>query len=341
MKIKTKKYLESLRTALSRLLGVALVLGGLSNLNLCVAANFDAGAFTKQPFKVVVPFGAGGVADLTARVVAQALSERLGQAVVIENKPGAGGIVAADMVAKSDPDGHTMFLMSNGTAVSAGLFKSLPYDTLKDFATVSLLATFDMAIVTSDNSKFKSLGELVSYAKAHPGQLNIGSVNIGSTQNLAAELFKSTAGIDAQVVPFNGTPAVITALRGGQIDAAVEILAPVMSQIKGHSLRALAITSERRSSSLPEVPTAIESSVKGMIATSWNGLSVPAKTPPEAIERLNKEIVEVLKNPAVHQKLININVEPKPSTPAQAQEWLKAEMKTWSQVIERAGIEKQ
>jgi tripartite-type tricarboxylate transporter receptor subunit TctC len=324
-----------------RQLIVVVFMSGACSLALCAGTGFDSAAFTKQPFKIVVPFGAGGVADLTARVVAQALSERLGQAVVIDNKPGAGGIVAADLVAKSEPDGHTLFLMSNGTAVSAGLFKSLPYDTLKDFTPISLLATFDMAIVAADNSRFKSLNELISFAKSHPGQLNIGSVNIGSTQNLAAELFKSTAGIDAQVVPFNGTPAVITALRGGQIDAAVEILAPVISQINSHSLKALAITSDKRSAALPDVPTAVELHVKGMIATSWNGLSAPAKTPPEAIERLNKEIVEVLKNPAVRQKLLNINVEPKPTTPAQAQEWLKAEMKTWAQVIDKAGIEKQ
>ena len=334
----------STKLLLSRLVNLfskSLVIALIGFISYCEAATFDNASFTKQPFKIVVPFGAGGVADLTARVVAQGLSERLGQAVVIENKPGAGGIVAADTVAKSEPDGHTMFLMSNGTAVSAGLFKSLPYDTLKDFAPISLLATFDIAIVTSDNSKFKNLGELITYAKSHPGQLNIGSVNVGSTQNLAAELFKTSAGIDAQVVPFNGTPAVITALRGGQIDAAVEILAPVMAQIKGHSLRALAITSEKRTSALPDVPTAIELQVKGMVATSWNGLSVPSKTPAEAIERLNKEIVEVLKSPAIHQKLLALNVEPKPTSPSQAQEWLKAEMKIWAQVIERAGLEKQ
>ncbi len=339
----TKRDSVSINLFTSRLKDVCawLFIVCLGFSSVCGAAPFDNAAFTKQPFKIVVPFGAGGVADLTARVVAQGLSDRLGQAVVIENKPGAGGIVAADTVAKSEPDGHTLFLMSNGTAVSAGLFKSLPYDTIKDFTPVSLLATFDMAIVTADNSKFKNLGELVSFAKAHPGQLNIGSINIGSTQNLAAELFKSSAGIEAQVVPFNGTPAVITALRGGQVDVAVEILAPVMSQIKGHSLRVLAITSEKRSASMPDVPTAIESSVKGMIATSWNALAVPSKTPAEAVERLNKEIVEVLKTPAVHQKLLNLNVDPRPTTPLQAQEWLKTEMKIWSQVIDRAGIERQ
>jgi len=332
---------RNLLNSIFKTLFTPLLLIGLSVTSPSIAAPFDNASFIKQPFKIVVPFGAGGVADLTARVVAQGLSERLGQAVVVENKPGAGGIVAADAVAKSEPDGHTLFLMSNGTAVSAGLFKTLPYDTLKDFVPVSLLATFDMSIITSDNSKFKSLGELVSFAKSHPGELNIGSVNIGSTQHLAAELFKNAAAIDVQVIPFNGTPAVITALKGGQIDVAVEILAPIIPQLKGHTLRALAITSEKRSSSMPDVPTAIESQIKGMIATSWNGLAVPAKTPLEAIERLNREVVEVLKNPVIRQKLLNLNVDPKPTSPLQAQDWLKAEMKIWAHVIERAGIERQ
>lgn len=334
------KWLISLAQARVLSLGLALTLSGLST-SQSFGATFDANTFTKQPFKIVVPFGAGGVADLTARVVAQALSERLAQAVVIENKPGAGGIVAADWVAKSEPDGHTLLLISNGTAVSAGLFKSLPFDTLKDFTPVSLLATFDIAIVTSEDSKFKSLGELIAYAKAHPGQLNIGSVNIGSTQHLAAELFKSVAGIDVQVVPFNGSPAVITALRGGQIDAAVEILAPLLPQVKSSAVRVLAVTGEKRSAALPGVPTALESQLKGLVAASWNGLSVPAKTPGPAVEFLSKAVQEVLMARDVREKLQKLNVLPKPSTSVQAQEWLRSEIKTWSQVIEVAHIEKQ
>ena len=305
------------------------------------AAPFEGGGPTKQPIKIVIPFGAGGVADLTARVVGQALSERLGQPVVIENKPGAGGIIASDLVAKSEPDGHTLLLISNATAVSSGLFKSLPYDTLKDFAAVSLLGTFDIAVIVPENSKFSSLNELIAYAKANPGKLNLGSINIGSTQNLAAELFKSTAGIDLQVVPFNGTPSLISALRGGQIDVGIEILTPVLPQIKAHAIKVLAITGEKRSSSMPEVPTAPESQIKGMVASSWNGIAAPARTPEVTIERLNKEIVEVLRSPTVRQKLLNLNVDPKPTTPQQAQDWLRAEIKVWGQVIDRAGIEKQ
>ena len=298
-------------------------------------------AYPNKPLKIVVPFGAGGVADLTARTVAQKLGENMGQSIVIENKPGAGGVVATDAVAKSAPDGYTLLLMSNATAVSAGLFKSLPYDAEKDFTPLSILGTFDIAIVVPQESKFANLGDLLSFAKANPGKLNIGSINVGSTQHLAAELFKSTAGIDAQVVPFNGTPAVLTALRGGQIDVGVEILAPVLPQIKGQALRALAVTGDKRSAALPQVPTAKEAGVRSLYAASWNALAVPSKTPRDIVQRLHQEIQNALNAPDVRKKLIDMNVEPQPSTLQQAAELLGSETKRWGEVIQRAGIPKQ
>ena len=313
----------------------------MAALSALPAASAMAQSFPSKPLKIVVPFGAGGVADLTARAVAQKLSESLGQAVVIENRPSAGGIVAGELVAKAEPDGYTLLLISNGTAVSAGLFKSLPFDPVKDFTPVSLMGTFDLAIVTSNESRFQTLSELLSWAKANPGKLNIGSINIGSTQHLTAELFKSVAGLDAQVVPFNGTPAVMTALRGGQIDVAVEVLSPVLPQIKGGALRALAVTGQKRNVALPQVPTAKEGGVPNLVSTSWNGLGVPAKTPQAVVERLNKEVNAALQTPAVRQKLLDLNVEPHPSTVPQAQDWLHTEIKRWSDVIQRAGIQKQ
>lgn len=299
------------------------------------------GAFPNKPLKIVVPFGAGGVADLTARTVAQKLGENLGQSIVIENKPGAGGVVATEAVAKSIPDGYTLLLMSNATAVSAGLFKTLPYDAEKDLTPLSILGTFDIAIVVNNDSKFANLADLLSFAKANPGKLNIGSINVGSTQHLAAELFKSTAGIDAQVVPFNGTPAVLTALRGGQIDVGVEILAPVLPQIKGQALRALAVTGDKRAAALPQVPTAKESGVRNMYAASWNALAAPAKTPKEVVQKLNQEIQNALNNPDVRKKLQDMNVEPHPSSLQQAADLLSSETKRWGDVIQRAGIQKQ
>ena len=303
--------------------------------------SFAQTSFPTKPLKIVVPFGAGGVADLTARTVAQKLGENLGQSVVIENKPGAGGIVATDTVAKSTPDGYTLLLMSNATAVSAGLFKTLPYDAEKDLIPLSILGTFDIAILVNNDSKFTSLSDLLSFAKANPGKLNIGSINVVSTQNLAAELFKSTAGIDAQVVPFNGTPAVMTALRGGQIDVGVEILAPVLPQIKGQALRALAVTGDKRAAALPQVPTAKESGVRNLYAASWNALAAPAKTPKEVVQKLNQEIQNALNHPDVRKKLLEMNVEPLPSSLQQAADLLGSETKRWGEVIQRAGIQKQ
>lgn len=298
-------------------------------------------AFPTKAIRIVVPFGAGGVADLTARTVAQKLSESLGQPVVIENKPGAGGVVAGDTVAKAEPDGHTLLLMSNGTAVSAGLFKSLPFDPVRDFAPVSTLGFFDIAIVVPADSKFKTLGELLAFARANPGKLNVGSINIGSTQNLAAELFKSSSGADVQIVPFNGTPAVITALRGGQIDAAVEILGPVLPQINARALRALAVTGEKRAAVLPDVPTAKESGLPTYVAASWNALAAPAKTPKDVIARLNKEVTAAVNSPDVKKKLHDLNVEARSSSPEQASELLASEIKRWGDVITRAKIPKQ
>ncbi len=294
--------------------------------------------FPSKSVRIVVPFGAGGVADMTARAVAQKLSQSLGQAVVIDNKPGAGGVSAGDAVAKAEPDGHTLLLISNGTAVSAGIFKSLPFDTVKDFTPISTLASFDIAIVAPADSPFKTLGELIAHAKAHPGKLNLGTINIGSTQNLTAELFKSAAGIDAQIVPFNGTPAVITALRGGQIDAAVEILGPVMAQISSKSLRALAITGAKRSAVMPDVPTAVESGVAGLVATSWNGLAAPAGTPAAVVNRLNKDIVAAVNAPDVKAKLHALNVEAQSSSPEQAASLLASETRRWGDIITRAKI---
>ncbi len=314
----------------------------------CLAVAALAGAwpaqaqtFPSKPIRIVVPFGAGGVADLTVRTVGQKLSESLGQPVVIDNRPGAGGVVAGDLVAKAEPDGHTLLLMSNGTAVSAGLFKTLPFDTLRDFAPVSTLGYFDIAIVTSAESRFQTLAEFLAYARANPGKLNLGSINIGSTQNLAAEMFKTASGTDMQIVPFNGTPAVITALRGGQIDAAVEILAPVLPQIQGKALRALAVTGAKRAAVLPTVPTAQENGLNGFTVASWNAIAAPARTPRAIIERLNRDIAAALNAPDVKKKLAELNVDAQASTPQQTSDLLASEVKRWGDVIVRAKIPQQ
>jgi tripartite-type tricarboxylate transporter receptor subunit TctC len=300
-----------------------------------------AQGYPARPIKIIVPFGAGGVADITARVLAQKMSETTGQQVLVENRPSAGGIVASEAVAKAEPDGYTLLLVSNGNAVSASLFKSLPYDTVGDFAPVSTAGFFDIVVLVNGDSKIGSVRELIALAKANPDKFNIGTINIGSTQHLSAELFRSMAGIEAQTVPFKGTPAVITALRGNDVQVAFEILAPVMSQIKAGALKPLAVASNRRFPGLPNVPTVSESGVPGYQASSWNGISAPAKTPKAIIDRLNREINAALAAPEVKQRLQDLGVEARASTPDALRELLLAEIAKWRAVIERAKIEKQ
>jgi len=291
--------------------------------------------------KILVPFAAGGVADITARVLSQRMSEAMGQQVIVENRPSAGGIVASEAVAKAEPDGHTLLFITNGNAVSASLFKSLPYDTVNDFAPVSTVGFFDLVLVVDSGSKIGSVRELIASARANPSKLNIGTINIGSTQNLAAELFKSMAGIDAQVVPFKATPAVVTALKGNDVQAAFEILAPVLAQIRGGALKPLAVTSEKRFSGLPEVPTVAESGVPGYQASSWNGIAAPARTPKGVIDRLNREVNAAAAAPEVRKRLQDLGVEARAGTPAALGALLASEIAKWHAVIERAKIEKQ
>jgi tripartite-type tricarboxylate transporter receptor subunit TctC len=290
---------------------------------------------------VVVPFAPGGVADITARVVSQKMGEQLGQQIIVDNRPSAGGVVAAEAVAKAAPDGYTLFLVSNGTAVSASLFNKLPYDTLKDFSPISTLGFFDIVLLVAPNSKFQSVKDLIAAAKAQPNKLSIGSINVGSTQNLAAELFRTTAGIDVATIPYKGTPDVITALRGGDIQAAFEILAPVLGQIKSGAVKPIGIASDRRFAGLKDVPTIAESGLPGYQASSWNGLSAPAKTPAAVIDRLHKEVVTAVGSPDVKNKLLELGVDTRASTPDELQKLLASEITKWGQVIERAKIPKQ
>lgn len=300
-----------------------------------------AQGFPSRPLRIVVPFGAGGVADLTARAVAQPMAELLGQGVVVENKPGAGGIAAGEAVARAEPDGHTLLLMSNGTAVSAGLFKSMPFDAQKDFAPVSTLGFFDIAVLAAEGSRFRTMADMLAFAKANPGKLNVGTINIGSTQNLAAELLQTSAGVDFQVVPFNGSPAVLNALRGGQIDACVEILGPMMGQISAKAVRALAVMGTARARVLPDVPTLAESGVAGFNVASWNALAAPARTPRDVVAALNRHVQTALASPDVRKRLEELNVSARGSTPGELGDLLGFEIRRWSDVITRAKVPRQ
>jgi tripartite-type tricarboxylate transporter receptor subunit TctC len=297
------------------------------------------GAYPQRPITLVVPFGPGGIADLTARTVAQAMSASLKQPIVVDNKPSAGSIVGSTAVAQAAPDGYTLLLMSNANAVSASLFKKLPFDVTQAFTPVGLLGVFDLALFVNADSRFKSVAELLTDAKARPGKLSIGSIAVGSTQHLSAELFKTRTGIDALIVPYKGTPAVLTALRAGEIDAAFEILGPMLPQVQAEAIRALAVTSDKRFSALPDVPTMGQAGVANYNVASWNGLAAPAKTPQAVIDRLNAAANEALKSSAVQERLLGLGVRPQGGTPQQMQALLAAEIGHWREVIRAAKIE--
>jgi tripartite-type tricarboxylate transporter receptor subunit TctC len=296
-------------------------------------------AWPTKPITLVVPFAPGGIADITARTVAEAMGRTLVQTIIIDNRPSAGSVVGATVVAKAAPDGYTLLLMSNANAVSPGLFKKLPFDIVKDFAPITTLGFFDLGVFVAGNSPFLALKDLIARAKASPGRLTIGTISVGSTQHLAAELFKTKTGVDVLIVPYKGTPAVLTALRSGEIDAAFEIVGPMLPQVNAKVVRALAVTSERRYAGLPEVPTVSEAGITGYAVASWNALAAPAGTPAAVIDRLNRAATDAVAQPAVRQRLQDLGVRAQSGTPAQLEALLGAEIKRWGEVIRAAKIE--
>jgi len=286
----------------------------------------------------VVPFAPGGIADLSARSVAESMARTLGQPIVVDNRPGAGSIVASSAVAQAAPDGHTLLLMSNGHALSASLFRKLPYDVLRDFAPVGTIGFFDLAIVVDARSRFATLRDLLAAAKARPGRITLGTIAVGSTQHLAGALLESTAGVDFLTVPYKGTPALLGALRGGEIDAALEILGPVLGQVNGGALRALATTGEGRHGASPTVPTVNEAAGLRYAVSSWNALAAPAGTPPPVLAALNHALQLALADPAVSAKLAALAVRPQGGPPDALRGLLEAEIRRWAAVIRAARI---
>jgi tripartite-type tricarboxylate transporter receptor subunit TctC len=319
------------------LAGLALV----ASFALATAEEASAQKYPDHPVRVVVPFAAGGVADITVRVVSERLGDKLGQRFVIENQAGAGGIAAARTVKSASPDGYTLALLSNGTAVSVPLFKSLPFDPLKDFAPISSLGYFDFFFFANAGSPYKTLGDFVKTAREKPGKLNVATINIGSTQNLSAELFKTTAGIDFAIVPFRTTPEALIGLLRNDVDLVIDSYASLKAALSDNKVTALASTGAKRTEYLPEVPTAQEAGVAGYETTSWNALYVPTGTPPAVIETLNRGLQEVLTSADVKARLLELGIEAKPSTPAEINARMQADIQKWGQVIERAGIAKQ
>ena len=307
--------------------------------SLC-ATTLLAQPYPSKPIRLLVPFGPGGVGDITSRAVMQKMSESIGQQIIIDNRPSAGGIVATETVAKSEPDGYTLYLMNNTNAVSAAMFKKLPYDTLKDFETVSTIGGFSIVVLVSPDSPAKTIKELISLAKTSSGKFNIGSINIGTTQHLSAELFKSIGGLDITSVPFNNTAGGITALRGGSVQVAMEFLPPVLGQIRANALRAVAVSSMTRSSMLPNVPTLHESGLADYEVNSWNGIAVAAKTPRAIVERLNKEIHAAVNSPLIAQRFQELGVSQNLSTPEGMRKLMVEEIAKWNALIDKTKIQR-
>jgi tripartite-type tricarboxylate transporter receptor subunit TctC len=303
-----------------------------------------AGAETKYPGKavrIVVPFAAGGVADITARVIAERLGVKLGGRFYVENQPGAGGIAAARTVISSPPDGHTLALLSNGTAISVSLFGKLPYDPLKDFEPISSLGFFDFVFATNADSPFKTLADFIAAAKAKPGSLNVGTINVGSTQNLSAELFKTAAGIDFVIIPHRGTPEVLVSTMQGNLALMIDSYSAMKGNLADRKIRALASTGPVRSQSTPDIAAVQESGVANYDVVSWNALFAPAGTPPEIVKILNQALQEILAEPAVKKRLLELGIEAGASTPEEISARLKSDIEKWRKVIEKAGIQKQ
>jgi tripartite-type tricarboxylate transporter receptor subunit TctC len=297
--------------------------------------------YPTRPVRIVVPFAAGGVGDTTARIVADKLSEKFGQRFFVENQPGAGGIAAARTVISSTPDGHTLIMLTNGTAVSVSLFEKLPFDPLKDFTPVSSLGFFDFVFATSASSGFATLADFIAAARSKPGGLNVGTINVGSTQNLSAELFKTAANIDFTIVPFRGTPEVEVALLQANIALMIDSFAAIKGNVVDGQFRALASSGAVRSQSTPGVATVQESGVANYDVVSWNALFAPVRTPPEIVKILNGALQDILADAALKQRLLTLGIEAKASAPGEIAGRLKSDIDKWRAVIEKANIPKQ
>jgi tripartite-type tricarboxylate transporter receptor subunit TctC len=298
-----------------------------------------AQGYPSRPVRFVLPFAAGGVADITARLAADKLGEKLGQRFVVENQPGPGGIAAARSVLSQPADGHALGLVTNGTAISAAIYKALPFDPVKQFANISTIGAFDLVFATNADSAIKSLADLIKGAREEPGKLNVGTIAVGSIQNLGAELFRAEAGVKLQIVPYRTTPDVIVALLRNDIQLMIDFYAAMKGPLDDKKIRPVGTSGPRRSPFLPEVPTVGET-VAGYEVTSWNGLFARMGTPAQILDLLNRSIHEVVAIPEVKQRYAELGIEARASTPAQLQARLEADIKKWSGLIDRAGIER-
>jgi tripartite-type tricarboxylate transporter receptor subunit TctC len=291
----------------------------------------------ERPVRLVVPFAAGGSTDVTARLVAQALGERLGQPMVIDNRPGAGGNIAAEHVAHSAPDGYTLFMATSGiVAANQALYRSLPFDSLRDFTPVAQIAFIPNLLVVHPDVPARSLAELIALAKSRPGQLNYGSAGSGTSQHLAGALFAARAGVQVVHVPYRGGAPAVTDLIAGKIQMIMSPLVEVIAHVQAGRLRPLGVTTRHRSPLLPEVPTIAEA-MPGFEIALWNGLLAPSGTPPAIVARLATETAGVLRTPEMQRKLVEQGSEPVGSTPEEFATFIRTEIPKWTEIVRISG----
>ncbi|HLK84838.1 MAG TPA: tripartite tricarboxylate transporter substrate binding protein [Xanthobacteraceae bacterium] len=315
-----------------------MILAAASALVLTSAA--DAQNYPTRPLRIIVPFAAGGIGDITTRLIADRLGGKLGERVIVDNQPGAGGIAAARSVLAAPADGYTLALITNGTAINVPLFKSLPYDPVKDFAPISGFSLFDLTIVANANGPYATLGDMLKDARANPGKLNIGTINVGSTQNLAAELLRAMARIDVTIIPYRTTPDAMVAALRNDVQLVVEYYATTKAGIEDGKLRLLATTGEKRSKLTPNAPTVAEAGVPGYEVRSWNALFAKAGTSADIIARLNQAVRDVVALPEIKRRMFELGLEAQAGSPEEAAARLKDDIAKWAKVIDDAHIPK-
>ena len=306
-----------------------------------ITSSAHAQNYPNRPIRLIVPFAAGGAVDVLARLVGGKVSDQLGQPVIVENRPGAGGTLGADQVAKSPPDGYTILQNTNGAAIAPALYNTLPFDAINDFAPVTQLVASNLILVASPKSGITSLQQLIEQAKREPGKLNYGSSGLGNPLHLTMEMLKHATGIDILAVPFRGDAQINAALIAGDVEVAVVPLATAVPLIQEGRIRGLAITGARRSSTVPDIPTVAESGVPGFASNSWQGWFMAGKTPAPIVERIQQEIAKALALPDVRARLAAMAYDGVGQTPAEFAAYYKDEIAKFTKVIADAKIPKQ
>jgi tripartite-type tricarboxylate transporter receptor subunit TctC len=320
--------------------GASTLFGSLLALTVPAASTVRAETYPSKPVRIIVPYGAGGIADVTMRLVADDLGKRFGHQFFIENRPGAGGVVGMQAARDAAPDGYTLVMLGGGLTTAKALFKSLPYDIETDFTPISTTASYGLVIAAKAGSSYKTITDVITAAKAKPGTLNFGTINAGSGQNLSAELFRNMTRIDVTIIPYKTTPDLANAVLRGDVDVAFEYFAGFQSQITNGQMTVLATTGRERASNLTQVPTASESGLPGYEVTSWNGLAVPKGTPREIVNRLNHAVVEALKSAPVQKFSQDAGMDARGMSPEDLHNRIRSDVAKWTQVIEKAGIQK-